>query len=292
MLERPRIGDQSQIEDGVSALDREGTPTRQEPLPSYSNPCMVNSSVSRDMETDYSSQDKVRFRVPEVRTTLQSIRTRSAPVGSRLPFPTQEVTQSEPEEDEEAVGRHIENSGITGIFRTLIEEVMTTIRMEMKSLVQYMNEKFSMKLPDKAADPPHPNPQHSTKSRARKVNRSMKSDTRLMGEVNPESTSSEEDDKSHTSSMKTSSIIQEYRYSKTLGANLPPFTGTELWKVWYNQFESVANLNHWDDHEKLQELLRRIQGKAAEFVFEQLKPSITSRYPTLIKEMKGRFDVI
>jgi hypothetical protein len=108
----------------------------------------------------------------------------------------------------------------------------------------YMNEKFSTKLPDKAANPPHPSPQHSSKTRARKVNRRMKSDTRLVREVSPESSSSEEDDRSHTSSMKTSSIIREERYSKTFGAKLPPFTGTELWKLWYNRFESVANLNH------------------------------------------------
>jgi hypothetical protein len=52
-----------------------------------------------------------------------------------LPFPTQEVTQSEPEEDDEAVAIQMEKSGIVDIFRTLIEEVMTTIRMEMRSLV-------------------------------------------------------------------------------------------------------------------------------------------------------------
>jgi hypothetical protein len=50
MLERPQKGDHFQVEDGVSTLDRQGTPTCQEPLPSYSNPGMVNSAVSRERE--------------------------------------------------------------------------------------------------------------------------------------------------------------------------------------------------------------------------------------------------
>ena len=54
----------------------------------------------------------------------------------------------------------------------------------------------------------------------------------------------------------------------------------------------MASLNRWDDHEKLQQLLPRVQGKAAEFVFGQLKPAVTNRYPALFKEMKVRFDEI
>jgi hypothetical protein len=101
-----------------------------------------------------------------------------------LPFPSQEVTQSEPEEDKEAVARQMEKSGIVCIFRALIEEVVTTIRMEMRSLVQYMNEKFSTKLQDRGADPPQPSPQNCTIPRARKINshRHMKSDTWLIRE--------------------------------------------------------------------------------------------------------------
>lgn len=64
-----------------------------------------------------------------------------------------------------------------------------------------------------------------------------------MREVSSESSLKEDkDDRSCTSTLKASSIIRDERYSETYGAKLPPFTGSEQWKVWYNRFESIANL--------------------------------------------------
>jgi hypothetical protein len=40
---------------------------------------------------------------------------------------------------------------------------------------------------------------------------------------------------------------------------LPAFTGIEKWEVWYHRFEAVAELKGWDETDKLQELLPRLQ---------------------------------
>lgn len=73
------------------------------------------------------------------------------------------------------------------------------------------------------------------------------------------------------------------------GSRLPIFTGKERWRVWFNRFETVANLNMWNDKERLTEMLPRLQGAAGEFVFDQLPGSITTSYKRLIKELDSRF---
>jgi hypothetical protein len=47
---------------------------------------------------------------------------------------------------------------------------------------------------------------------------------------------------------------------------LPAFTGIEKWEAWYHRFEAVAELKGWDENDKLQELLPRLQGDAGDFV--------------------------
>ena len=73
---------------------------------------------------------------------------------------------------------------------------------------------------------------------------------------------------------------------------LPPFTGKETWKVWFNRFEEVANRHRWSSDEKLDELLPRLQGVAGEFVYEQLSHETRSNYTSLCKELNNRFRVV
>lgn len=73
---------------------------------------------------------------------------------------------------------------------------------------------------------------------------------------------------------------------------LPPFTGKETWKVWFNRFEEVAERKGWDDNDKLDELLPKLQGVAGDFVFGQLSKKSRGSYITLVKELKTRFRVI
>ena len=75
-------------------------------------------------------------------------------------------------------------------------------------------------------------------------------------------------------------------------AKLPPFSGKEEWKVWLNRFEAVAKGRNWDDEVKLDNLLPRLQGRAGDFVYNQLSEDTLSCYPELIKELNSRFRVV
>lgn len=70
---------------------------------------------------------------------------------------------------------------------------------------------------------------------------------------------------------------------------LPPFNGQEPWKVYYNRFQDIADLQQWTEHEKLRELLPRLQGKAGEFVYGQLSRNVRGDFRQLVKELKHRF---
>lgn len=73
------------------------------------------------------------------------------------------------------------------------------------------------------------------------------------------------------------------------GVKLPPFTGKETWKVWFNRFSEISERKRWSDEEKLDEMLPRLQGAAGEFVFGELDKKICSNYKLLVNELKSRF---
>lgn len=231
------------------ASDNNGLPTQQSSFIGNSSTCRVGSNSHRGAcaETDYSSQDEVRFVVPSVRNTPTSTCVRSPLDSSRPPF-----YRAESENDEAAVGRHMEKAGIVGTFTALIEEVTTTMT-EMRSMVQKLNGKISTG--KKPHDKLVTGSTHHSRTTNSRVKRQLTSSTcsKLTREVSTDSSSTEDDaDGSCVSTGNTSSLIKDGRYSKTFGAKLPAFTGTEPWKVWNNRFEPVAKLNRWGEHEKLQ----------------------------------------
>ena len=73
---------------------------------------------------------------------------------------------------------------------------------------------------------------------------------------------------------------------------LPPFTGKESWKIWFNRFDEVAARKNWDQEKRLDELLPKLQGQAGEFVFGQLSKQTRRDYVSLTKELKTRFRII
>ena len=88
------------------------------------------------------------------------------------------------------------------------------------------------------------------------------------------------------------SQASDYPYSEV---KLRPFdgkVGKEEWKVWISRFESVAKRRNWDDDTKLDYSLPRLQGRAGDFVFNQLSEEEISCYPTLVKELTSRFHTI
>ena len=72
-------------------------------------------------------------------------------------------------------------------------------------------------------------------------------------------------------------------------AKLPPFTGREPWKVWFNRFSDVADRLGWGDEDRLDELLPRIQGDAGEFVYAQLPREVRRDFSKLTAELDARY---
>ena len=73
---------------------------------------------------------------------------------------------------------------------------------------------------------------------------------------------------------------------------LPSFTGKEDWSTWITQFEVIAGRFQWTDEDMLDQLLPRLEGAAAEFVFSQLRKDTINSYPDLVREINIRFTPI
>ncbi|KAH3847490.1 hypothetical protein DPMN_089811 [Dreissena polymorpha] len=82
------------------------------------------------------------------------------------------------------------------------------------------------------------------------------------------------------------------RQPRTHHIRMPPFTGKEGWETWRAQFEAIANRYGWDEEERLNQLLPRLEGAAAQSVFSQLSPHVLNHYHELLKEIDSRFRVI
>lgn len=73
---------------------------------------------------------------------------------------------------------------------------------------------------------------------------------------------------------------------------IPSFNGNDDWSTWIARFESIAHRCMWTDGDKLDQLLPRLDGIAAEFVFSQLSPNVVDNYCELIAELNSRFRVV
>ena len=70
------------------------------------------------------------------------------------------------------------------------------------------------------------------------------------------------------------------------------FSGNEDWLTWITQFEVIANRFQWSETEMLDQLLPRLEGPAAQFVFSQLRQDSFNNYHELIHELSCRFQPI
>ena len=73
---------------------------------------------------------------------------------------------------------------------------------------------------------------------------------------------------------------------------IPPFNGKEDWRMWIARFEAIAERNAWRDEEKLDNLLPKLEGAAAQFVFVQLPRHLLYNYGELVGELTNRFRVV
>ena len=100
--------------------------------------------------------------------------------------------------------------------------------------------------------------------------------------------SSSGDDNSVGYSCQSASRLTWVRPSPAF-PKLPPFTGKESWRVWFNRFDEVASRQSWFTSDKLDQLLPRLQGPADEFVFDQLDRRTRSDYGALVQQLESRF---
>ena len=70
------------------------------------------------------------------------------------------------------------------------------------------------------------------------------------------------------------------------------FSGSEDWATWITQFEVIANRFRWSEEEMLDQLLPKIEGPAAQFVFSQLRQDTLNSYKDLTYELRCRFQPI
>ena len=83
-----------------------------------------------------------------------------------------------------------------------------------------------------------------------------------------------------------------FNRKQPLNLAITPFDGKDEWDVWLSRFEAIARRHGWDNEEKLDHLLPRLQGLAGQFVFGQLPQEIIEDYRMLIKELDSRFRVV
>jgi hypothetical protein len=86
--------------------------------------------------------------------------------------------------------------------------------------------------------------------------------------------------------------MDRYLRKQPVNLAITPFDGKDEWDVWISRFEAIAKRYNWDNEEKLDHLLPRLQGSAGQFVFGQLPQEIIENYGMLIKELDSRFRVI
>ncbi|XP_071144097.1 uncharacterized protein [Mytilus edulis] len=139
-------------------------------------------------------------------------------------------------------------------------------------------------------------PQHRRKPRHVKSSSTCKATRKSSIQSSYSSDSSSEEDchepVDSDCSVSTDKITQSKQKSSSHNVKLPSFTGQEKWEVWFNRFEAVAKLKSWNEEDRLQELLPRLQGDAGDFTFDQLPKKTIRNYKKLVQELKNRFGVI
>ena len=73
---------------------------------------------------------------------------------------------------------------------------------------------------------------------------------------------------------------------------LPVFDGKEDWVTWITRFEVIADRYRWSEDDRLDQLLPKLEGLAADFAFSQLSPEVLNNYQELTCEMTNRFRVV
>ena len=123
---------------------------------------------------------------------------------------------------------------------------------------------------------------------AKKKNRDKK------GDETYETDTTDSDDKSshHSSDGSSRSNKSDASGTHMTRVKVPTFSGKEKWTVWFNRFNGIADRRNWNREQKLDILLTKMQGDAAEFVYDQLSDRHRKKYKLLVRELGNRFRTI
>ena len=69
-----------------------------------------------------------------------------------------------------------------------------------------------------------------------------------------------------------------------------PFSGEDSWEDWIDQFDSIAEINHWKDEQKLMWLKVRLAGRAL-MAFKKFSVTTCSSFERAVKALRDRFEL-
>ena len=67
-----------------------------------------------------------------------------------------------------------------------------------------------------------------------------------------------------------------------------PFSGEDSWEDWIAQFDSIAEISHWKDKQKLMRLKVRLAGRAL-MAFKKFPVTTRSSFERVMKALQDRF---
>lgn len=177
-------------------------------------------------------------------------------------------------------------TAIQGAMRTAVKEMASVLSGSLHEAISEMRQEIT----NKQVQGQERDMSHARAEATRDSSRQKQSVPRSQYQTSSSSESEcDEQTSVHYSDASAVRSVRTGRHTYHKGAKLPPFTGKETWKVWFNRFSEIAERRKWTDEEKLDELLPKLQGAAGEFVFGELDKKICSNYKQLVSELKSRF---
>lgn len=201
------------------------------------------------------------------------------PKGKALPTPEINLESN----GDSNVGSKEESTGIYGMLKGAMQDMISQVVSAIQAAVQGNFSTVGSK------------PIRQQKLRNRGLGRIHRKSLSSESESSDSEHPDESSDESYIDSVATSQVTHS-RSKRSAdhhhSMKLPPYTGQEKWEVWHSRFEAVADLRGWNKHDKLQELLPRLQGEAGDFTFDQLSKKTLGSYRKVTKELSNRFGVI
>ena len=197
------------------------------------------------------------------------------------------------EELTDAVGSIVNNAmrEMTVLFSDTLREVYTGI----KGLSDALTQRQILQTV-RSYEENHPRQPQMSLSRNKpgvsRMNNSRSHSNPLLIQNETTSSSDESENSENVNHVQSRRVRSDREAGVTYGPKLPPYTGKEEWRVWINRFNDVALRRGWNNDDKIDQILPKLQGQAGEFVFGQLSPEIRGNFSSLVKELEHRFQRI